>query len=77
MYADVFGVLKIYVSEALARYARSRSTYFCRYIWGVFPPPQYQNAGYATDWNLFQMIQKCAIFNMSPIHSAFYHGQRS
>ena len=51
MYADVFWVLKIYVSEALARFARSRniSTYmFCRYISGSCPPPQYQKAGYAT-----------------------------
>ena len=35
-------VLKIYVSEALARFARSRniSTYiFCRYISGSCPPP--------------------------------------
>ena len=42
MYADVFWVLKIYASEALARFARSRniSTYiFGRYISGPCPPP--------------------------------------
>ena len=53
LYADVFWVLKIYVSEALARFARSRnkSTYII--FVGTFgglapPPPQYQKAGYAS-----------------------------
>ena len=50
MYADVFWVLKIYVSEAFAR-SRNISTYI---FVGTFrglapPPPQYQKAGYATD----------------------------
>ena len=50
--ADVFGDLKIYVSEAVARFARSRIYrlhFSCRYIWGACPPPPpYQNAGYAS-----------------------------
>ena len=51
----------IYVSETLARFARSRNFeihvrdfFFPRYIWGGLappPPPQYQKAGYATDVN--------------------------
>ena len=42
LYADVFLVLKIYVSEALARFARSRniSTYIILLVHlGVLPPP--------------------------------------
>ena len=41
MYADVFWVLKIYVTEELARFARSRiiGTYFFIGTFGVLPPP--------------------------------------
>ena len=43
LYADVFWVLKIYVSEALARFARSRNinTYiiFVGTFGGLAPPP--------------------------------------
>ena len=28
--------------------------YFCRYIWGSCPPPQYQKAGYASEYNIHE-----------------------
>ena len=51
--ADVFWDLKIYVSEALARFARSRIQNYKNISVGTFgglapPPPQYRKAGYAS-----------------------------
>ena len=49
----------MYVSEALARFARSRniSTYiFVGTFRGLAPPPQYQKAGYATVVSYILMV---------------------
>ena len=43
-----FWVLKIYVSEALAQY--NYVHIFVGTFGGLAPPPQYQKAGYATDY---------------------------
>ena len=51
---DVFGDLKIYVSEALARFARSHF-FFCRYIWGSCPPNTKKLATLVArvDWSIY------------------------
>ena len=50
--ANVFGDLKKFLRRSLASLARAYKLlfflFFCRYIWGSCPPPQYQKAGYAS-----------------------------
>ena len=70
--ADVFGDLKIYVSEALARFARPRIKisyfFFCRYIWGSCPPPPPNTKKLATLVCVIIMIVFCLLYLMAKLY---------